>query len=181
MASETDSLERAKRTALSAVSLATLFVVALLLLPVSPTIRSAAALIGAWLLVASLIRYAGLHRRLSMPTFRRPIPIRFSGNLGRFTLRSRGDGRRVEVRAGGEVVAEAIATDERDELVVDLEAVDDADIDALGAAIGEAIEMVVVADEDRPAERRIAGPRSWGRRPRQVAGGVLRTIGSRPH
>lgn len=179
MASEADSLKRAERTALYAVALATIFVVALLLIPAAPSIRYAAALIGAWLLVASLIRYAGLHRRLSMPTFRRPIPIRFTGNLGRFTLRSRGDGRRVEVHAGDEVVAEAIATDERDELVVDLEAIDDAEIDALGAAIGEAIEMVVVADEDRPGERRVAGPRNWGRRPRAITGGVLRTIGSR--
>lgn len=180
MASDADGLKRARRTTLGAIALGGLYVVAVLLIPTATTIRYAAVLIGVWLLFASLIRYAALHRRFAMPAFRRPIPIRFSGNLGRFTLRPRGDGRRVEVRAGAEVVAEAIATDERDELVVDLEAVDDAELEALGAAIGEAIEMVAVADEDRPAERRIAGPRNWGRRPRRITGGVLRTIGPRP-
>jgi hypothetical protein len=180
MEADADGLRQAKRVTLYAVALATLFVAAVLVVaPAAATIRYAAALLGVWLLVASLIRYAALHRRLTMPTFRRPIPIRFGGNLGRFTLRARGDGRRVEVRAGAEVVAEAVATDERDELVVDLEAVDDAELDALGAAIGEAIEMVAVADDDRPAERRIAGPRNWGRRPRATTGGALRTIGSR--
>ena len=165
MEADAESLKRAKRMTLYAVALATLCVVVALVTPAASTIRLAVALIGAWLLFASLIRYAALLRRLQMPTFRRPIPIRFGGNLGRFTLRARGDGRRVEVRAGTEVVAEAVATDERDELVVDLEVVDDAELDALGSAIGEAIEMVAVADEDRPAERRIAGPRNWGRRP----------------
>jgi hypothetical protein len=149
MTSDAESLERARRMTLYAIALASLFVVTLLLLPTASTIRYAAALIGVWLLVASLIRYVALHRRLSMPTFRRPIPIRFAGNLGRFTLRPRGDGRRVEVRAGDEVVAEAIATDEQDELVVDLEAVSDAELDALGAAIGKAIEMAAAADEGR--------------------------------
>jgi hypothetical protein len=171
--------DRLKRVTLCAVALATLSLVAALVIPAGSTIRYAAALIAIWLLVASLIQYMALHRRMSTPTFRRPIPIRFSGNLGRFTLRARGDGRRVEVHAGADVVAEAVATDERDELVVDLEAVDDAELDTLGAAIGQAIEMVAVADEDRPAERRIAGPRNWGRRPRGTAGSVLRTTGSR--
>jgi hypothetical protein len=181
MTADADSLARAKRSTLRAVALATLYIVVVLLMPTAPVIRYAAALVGVWVLFASLIRHAGLHRDLPMQTFRRAIPIRFSGNLGRFTLRSRGDGRRVEVRAGAEVVAEAIATDERDELVVDLETVDDSELDALGAAIGEAIEMVAVADEDRPDERRIAGPRSWGRRARANTGRVLRTIGSRSH
>jgi len=179
MEADAGSLKRAKRMTLYAVALASLSVVVALVTPAAPAIRFAAALIGLWLLFASLIRYAALRRRLHMPTFRRPIPIRFGGNLGRFTLRARGDGRRVEVRAGAEVVAEAVATDERDELVLDLEAVDDAELEAFGSAIGEAIEMVAVADEDRPAERRIAGPRNWGRRPRASTGGVLRTIGSR--
>jgi hypothetical protein len=179
MEADAERLKRAKRMTLYAVALATLSLVVALVTPAASAIRLAAALIGAWLLIASLIRYAALHRRLQMPTFRRPIPIRFGGNLGRFTLRARGDGRRVEVRVGAEVVAEAVATDERDELVVDLEAVDDAELDAFGSAIGEAIEMVAVADEDRPTERRIAGPRNWGRRPHANRGGVLRTIGSR--
>jgi len=172
MTSDAESLERAKRTTLYAIVLASLYVVALLLLlPSATTIRYAAALIGAWLLVASLTRYAALHRQFSMPTFRRPIPIRFAGNLGRFTLRPRGDGRRVEVRAGDDVVAEAIATDEQDELVVDLEAVSDAELDALGTAIGKAIEMAAAADEGREIHRRTAASRSED--------DVLRAIGSR--
>jgi hypothetical protein len=182
MEADTDSLERAKRLTLYAVALATLAMVAVLVTPAAFTIRYAAALLGVWLLFASLIRYAALRRRLLMPMFRRPIPIRFSGYLGRFTLRVRGDGRRVEVHAGADIVAEAVATDERDELVVDLEAVDDAEIDALGAAIGAAIEMVAEADEDRSPE--LSGARVHGAgdaRPRAATGGVLRTIGSRSH
>ena len=181
MDADADSLNRAKRITLYAVALATLAIVAVLVTPVAFTIRYAAALIGVWLLFAALIRYAGLKRRLPMLTFRRPIPIRFSGSLGRFTLRALGDGRRVEVRAGAEVVAEAVATDERDELIVDLEAVDDAELDDLGAAIGAAIEMVAVADDDRSAEGR--GSRvheAEEARFRPTTGGVLRTIGSRP-
>ncbi|MDP9468458.1 MAG: hypothetical protein M3P32_06930 [Chloroflexota bacterium] len=154
MEADADSLRRAKRRTLYAVALATVAMVTVLVTPATFTIRDAAALLGVWLLFASLIRYAALRRRLLMPMFRRPIPIRFSGNLGRFTLLVRGDGRRVQVRAGADVVAEAVATDERDELVVDLEEVDDAELDALGAAIGAAIEMVAVADQDRSPERR---------------------------
>jgi len=179
MTSDAESLERAKRTTLYAIGLASLYVLTLLLLPSGSTIRFAAALVGVWLLFASLIRYAALHRRLQMPTFRRPIPIRFAGNLGRFTLRPRGDGRRVEVRAGDEVVAEAIATDEQDELVIDLEAVSDAELDALGTAIGKAIEMAAAADEGREIHRRTAASLSGERRPRTSIDDVLRAIGSR--
>ena len=59
---------------------------------------------------------------------------------------------------------------------LNLEAVDDAELDAFGAAIGRAIEMVAVADGYRPAEREFEDRRSWG-----STGGVLRTIGSRSH
>ena len=179
MTVDADGLARAKRSTLRAVALATLYVAVVQLIPAAPTIRYAAALIGVWIVFASLIRYVAFDREHPMHTFRRAIPIRLSGNLGRFTLRSLGDGRRVEVRAGAEVVAEAIATDERDELVVDLDAVDDAELDALGAAIGEAIEMVAAADEERPDAMRVASLRSWGRRTRAATGSVLRTIRSR--
>jgi hypothetical protein len=182
MEADADSLSRAKRMTLYAVALAGLAMVVFLLTPDTFTIRYAAALAGIWLLFASLIRYAGFRRQLLMPMFRRPIPIRFGASLGRFTLRVRGDGRRVEVHAGADVVAEAIATDEQDELVVDLEAVDDAELDDLGAAIGAAIEMVAVADETRYAEvSRAAAPEPGEPRLRPITGGVLRTIGSRSH
>ncbi len=182
MEADADSLPRAKRMTLYKVALALVAVlVAVLVEPAAPTIRYAAALVGIWLLFASLIRYAALRRQLPMPAFRRPIPIRFSGSLGRFTLRIR-DRRRVEVRVGAEVVAEAVATPERDELVVDLEAVDDAELDAFGAALGAAMELVAVANENPSADRRGAPVHGAGdARPGATTGGVLRTIGSRPH
>jgi hypothetical protein len=175
-------MRRARRTTLVAVVLAALAMLAYLVTPADFTLRYAAALAGVWLLFASPLRYLALRRRLSMPMFRRPIPIRFGGHLGRFTLRIREDGRRVEVRAGADVVAEAVATDERDELVVDLDAVKDAEIEALGAAVGAAIEMVAVADDVRWAARHRARVRAIGDPPfRPATGGVLHTIGSRSH
>jgi hypothetical protein len=182
METDANRLKRVKRMTLYAVALATLAMVAFLVTPATFTIRYAVGLVGIWLLFAALLRYVALRRRLPMPMFRRQIPIRFGGSLGRFTLRVGGDGRRVEVRAGADVVAEAVATDEQDELVVHLEGVDDAELDALGAAIGAAIEMVAVADEDRWAERTGAPvQRSGDARLRPTSGGVLRTIGSRSH
>jgi hypothetical protein len=80
----------------------------------------------------------------------RSIPLR-TGGFGRFSLHARGDGRHVEVRDGPIVVAEAIAADDRDELVVDFDAVADADLDAYGAAVFGAIEIAAAADEERSA------------------------------
>ena len=137
------------------------YVLVTLLLPIEPMHRYAAALLGIWLLFASLIRYVGLRGAASPLARGRWIPLRFTGELGRFQLRPRGDGRRVEVRAGAEVVAEAIATDEGDELLVDFEAPDDSELEAFGTAIGQAIEMAAAADADRPEERHVAGPSSW--------------------
>ena len=158
---------------------AALYVLVMLLSPLQPMQRHAAALFGIWLCIASLIQYAALRTKSSRKPIRW-IPLRFSGDLGRFELRPRGDGRRVEIRAGSEIVAEAIASDEGDELVVDLEATSDAELEAFGAAIGQAIAMVAAADEDRPAERQVAGPASWGKASEEFRGGVLRRIGRRP-
>jgi len=44
---------------------------------------------------------------------------------------------------------------------VDFEAVADSELEEFGTAIGKAIEMAAAADEDRPAERHVAGPASW--------------------
>ena len=143
---------------------AALYVLVMLLSPLQPMQRHAAALLGIWLCIASLIRYLALRTESSREPIRW-IPVRFSGDLGRFELRPRGDGRRVEIRAGSEIVAEAIASDEGDELVLDFEAIGDAELEAFGAAIGQAIEMVAAADEDRPEERQVAGPASWGKAP----------------
>ena len=170
---------RAPHYALVVAMTAALYVLVMLLSPVQPMQRHAAALFGIWLCIASLIRYVAL-RTESSPEPIRWIPVRFSGDLGRFELRPRGDGRRVEVRAGSEVVAEAIATDDGDELVLDFVAESNSDLEAFGAAIGQAIEMVAVADDDRPEERRVSGPASWGKARRAFRGGVLRRIGRRP-
>jgi hypothetical protein len=181
MDADAERLRGAKRRALFGATVATLAMATAMAVPLEPTIRYAVGLVGVWLFVAAVVRYASARRHLLMPMFRRSIPIRFSGYLGRFTLRVRGDGRRVEVHAGTEIVAEAIATDERDELVVDLETVDDAELDDLGAAIGAAIEMVALADELRDSQQHgvpsdITGDVPW----HPTSGGVLRTIGPRP-
>jgi hypothetical protein len=181
MDADAERLRGAKRRALFGAMVATLAMATSLVMPLEPTIRYAVGLVGVWLFVAAVARYASARRLLLMPMFRRPIPIRFGGYLGRFTLRVREDGRRVEIHAGTEMVAEAVATDEQDELVVDLETVDDAELDDLGAAIGAAIEMVAVADDQRDARQRgvpsdIPGDLQW----HPTSGGVLRTIGPRP-
>lgn len=119
--------------------------------------RYAVLLLGTWLVFEALIRYVG-SRATAAPEPLRWIPIRFSGDLGRFELRSLGDGRRVEVRTGEAVVAELVATDEGDELVVDFSLADDPEVDAFGAAIGMAIEMVAAADEELPATRELVWP-----------------------
>jgi hypothetical protein len=181
MEADADGLSRAKRTTLPAVVVAVIAIALVLVLPGPPALRVTVVLVGAWLLIGSVFRYEALRQRVSLPMFRRSIPIRFGGNLGRFTLRALGDGRRVEIHAGAGVVAEAIATDEGDELVVDLEAVDDADLDALGTAIGAAIEMVATADEAHFAEAEAQTPDPEPPRLAPTFGGVLQTIGSRSH
>jgi hypothetical protein len=104
-----------------------------------------AALLGGWLCVASLLSYftPRLPNRHGSPEPdgpKRPtIPLRFSGSTGRFVLRVRGDGRRVEVRAGPEIVAEVIAADSGDEIVVYPDEVPDDDLEHLGSAIAPAI------------------------------------------
>ena len=139
-------------------------VLVIALLPIPPSQLLPVALLGVWLSFASLIRYVELRAEPTSPaeTFR-SVPFRFSGPIGRFRLRPYGDGRRIEVRAGSQVVAEVIAADEGDEIVLNPETVADSELDAFGAALGQAIEMAAAADEDRPAERHVAGPASWGK------------------
>lgn len=153
-------LARTPRDALFSAVVGVSFVLVMLLMPIPPTQRASAALLGVWLCFASLVRFLSLHVE-PRGEARRWIPITFSGELGRFELRPRGDGRRVEVRDGPEVVAEAIATDEGDELVLNVPLVAESELEAFGSAVGQAIEMAAAADEDRPAERHVAGPRSW--------------------
>ena len=125
--------------------------------------RYSAALLGVWPCLASAIRCVAMPAAPPAEVVR-SIPLRFTGELGRFKLWPRGDGRRVEVRAGSDVVAEVWVTDESHELRLDDSMVADADLEAFGTALGQAIEMVAVADKDRPTERNVTGPRNWGRR-----------------
>lgn len=108
----------------------------------------------------------------------RAIPLRFSGDLGRYSLWPDADGRTVEVRDGKTVVAELVATDEGDTLAVDLEAAGTSEIESLGTALGRAIEMVAAADAYHAAVRRVATASS--RTPASAASGasVLRRIRS---
>lgn len=108
------------------------------------------ALLALWLCTASLISYFGmpLPQSAAEVSRRRLIPLRFSGPTGRFGLRPRGDGRKVEVTAGSEVVAEVIAADLRDEIILHFDAVEDGELPDLGSALGQAIEMAAAADED---------------------------------
>ncbi len=147
------------------VLIAVSYIFLVLLLPIVPVNRYALALLGLWLFAASLIHYAALRSEPALGRIRW-IPLRFTGDLGRFHLRPRGDGRRVEVRAGSQVVAEAIANDDGDELLVDFDAASDSELEAFGTAIGQAIEMVVAADGDCPGERAAASPARWGEQTR---------------
>ena len=152
------------RHALFRAVLSAAFVLIVVLLPIPPWQLIPAALLGVWLSFASLIGYVGLRAaRMSPAETSRSVPLRFSGPIGRFRLRPYGDGRRIEVRAGSQVVAEVIAADEGDEIMLNPETVADSEMDAFGTALGRAIEMAAAADEDRPAERNVAGPASWGK------------------
>jgi hypothetical protein len=136
---------------LASAAIGTALVVIVGVLPNSqPWHVAMAALLGAWLWAAAALvaaRPRGSRVVEDEPTLR-AIPLSFSGSTGRFKLRPRGDGRRVEVHAEGEVVAQAIATDFRDEIIVVADAIPDAELGDLGAALGQAIEMVAAADED---------------------------------
>ena len=152
------------RHALFRAVLSASFVLIIALLPIPPWQLLPAALLGVWLSFASLIRYVGLRAaRVSPAETSRSVPLRFSGPIGRFRLRPYGDGRRIEVRAGSQVVAEVIAADEGDEIVLNPEMVADSELEAFGTALGQAIEMAAAADDDRPAERHVAGPATWGK------------------
>ena len=108
-----------------------------------------ATLLGLWLSAASLVSYFTM--RMGTAKWTRPlIPLRFSGPTGRFVLRRLRNGRRVEVVAGPQVVAELTATDVGDEIVVNAGMVSDAELGDLGSAIGQAIEMVAAAEARGP-------------------------------
>ena len=144
-----------------------------IVLPGTHAARYAVLLLGTWLVIGTLISFAASHD-MAVSKVQRSIPIRFSGYLGRFSLRRLSDGRRVEVRTGEAVVAELIARDEGDELIIDFSLADDSDVDAFGAAIGLAIEFVVAADQEahrspRPIERARL-PRKAGYRPLRPLG-----------
>ena len=137
--------------------------------------RWAVILLGIWLVFGALIRHVASRATAALEPLRW-IPIRFSGDLGRFEVRSRGDGRRVEVRTGEAVVAKLIARDEGDELVVDFGLADDPDVDAFGTAIGLAIEIVAAADQDLPATQELVGPPTSANSANLRRGSLLRRL-----
>jgi hypothetical protein len=148
------SRARASRRVLMVGVVATACVCLTLLVPMRPEHRYVVLLLATWLVFAAVIRRMRI-RGARSPAPARQIPVRFSGDFGRFSVRSLVDGRRVEVRDGDAVVAELVATDDGDHLVIDPGAADDTELEALGTALGRAIEMVVAADEG-PSENDVA-------------------------
>lgn len=107
-------------------------------------LAAATVLCAAWLCTSSLVHYAAMRLvRWSHALRRAPsIPLRFTGPMGRFTLRRLDRGTRVEVRAGVDLVAEVVAARGRDEVFVyDGEVLSEAELPELGSAIGQAIEI----------------------------------------
>jgi len=103
---------------------------------------------GAWLLTSSVVHLAAVRLGGWLRSMRRAptIPLRFTGSMGRFVLRRRERGARVEVHAGMDVVAEVVASDSGDEVrVYDIAAVAEDELAELGSAIGQAIEITVAA------------------------------------
>jgi hypothetical protein len=117
-----------------------------LLPPDVSVIAQVGILVGLWLCLASLLVFTGRHWIRSRPLGTRSIPLRFSGSMGRFWLRTRGDGRHVEIVSDGVVLAEVKATDVRDEIELH-EPVPSDELEELGSALGRAIEIVSDADE----------------------------------
>jgi hypothetical protein len=114
-----------------------------------PVVAAVPALLALWLCLASVTLYVALRsRRDGRPAKSfRGIPLLFAGPTGRFALRRRGDGRQVDIIAGSAVVAEVRATDLRDEIDLHLDPVGVDELDDLGSALGQAMDMVVAADE----------------------------------
>jgi hypothetical protein len=120
-----------------------------------PSHRVGLLLLLAWQTVATAILHLNRRAAANRPPVR-AIPLHFEGDLGRYSLRSQADGRTVQIRDGATVVAELVATDDGDRLVVDPEAAGGSEVESLGAALGRAIEMVVAADAYRAVVRGIA-------------------------
>jgi hypothetical protein len=103
-----------------------------------------------WLCAASLVCYAELRRSAgtngAAALWQRSIPIRFSGALGRFELRRRGDGRRVEILAAEGVRAEVRATDLGDEIIFH-HGIGRDELEEFGAALGQAIDLACAGEE----------------------------------
>ena len=121
----------------------------LLLIAILPADSSLIAQIGIllalWLCFGSMLVYAARLRTRSQR--RLPlIPLHSSGPTGRFSLRKQGDGRHVEIVDAGVVLAEVRATDQRDEIELHA-AVPSNDLEDLGSAIAQAIDIVSDADE----------------------------------
>jgi len=103
-------------------------------------------MLAVWLCAASLIAY----RSRFVLAGQQPassIPLRFSGSMGRFILRRRGDGRHVQVISNlGAVLADVQATDLQDRIDV-CHGIGSDEVEALGSALGQAIALVTDAEE----------------------------------
>ena len=111
-------------------------------------LEQAGVLLGGWLCIGSLFQWRVLRR-----TPHRSIPIAFAGATGRFRLSVRARGHEVIVHRGTQVVAQASATPRGDRLVVHPDHVDDSELEALGAAIGQAIQVLAVGGDDHAGQR----------------------------
>jgi hypothetical protein len=134
------------------------------LLPSGATseVTSAAALLGLWLCVSSLIGYLESRRPAdeSGEPQRPLIPIRFEGPLGAFSIRPRGDGRLIEIVLSKTVVAEVQASDFRDEIRF-VRAITAEEAEDFGSALGQAIEMACAAEEAHMEWDDHSGRQEW--------------------
>ncbi len=137
----------------SAIAGASAVLAGMVLVPEAAAIGQVGMMLGAWLCLSALVQWRRLRR--APP---RLIPIAFLGTTGPFRLRVRSRGREVTIHRGWRVVAMASAARWRDRLVVHPDGVEDAELEALGVAIGQAIQVVAgdaaVAGAERPTHAR---------------------------
>lgn len=107
------------------------------------TVAVPTLLIGVWLGIGAGIHAVQLIASRSRAALAAipSIPLSFSGPTGRFALRRR-DRARIQVVAGDELVAEIVANEQGDELVIyEVPDDDESGLIELGSAIGQAIEL----------------------------------------
>ncbi|MEO6577500.1 MAG: hypothetical protein ABIO99_01185, partial [Candidatus Limnocylindria bacterium] len=107
------------------------------------TVAVPTLLIGVWLGIGAGIHAVQLIASRSRAALAAipSIPLSFAGPTGRFALRRR-DRARIQVVAGEAIVAEIVADERGDELVIyEVSDHDETELIELGSAIGQAIEL----------------------------------------